>query len=160
MEVLILVVIYIFFILFYLIKIIIIVLQACAEKKKVPSTAGMQETVKTCPTIDERIRIVPKRMEEMEKAIHEKDFSSFAKLTMLDSDHFHELCHTTNPPIYYMNDVSRNIVSLVNEYNANGIKAAYTFDAGPNAVIYLPKANVVEFLSLVLFWFPCKIDKK
>ena len=131
-----------------------LILVASAEKKKVPSTAGMQETVKTCPGIEERIRVVPERMAAMEAAIREKNFADFAKLTMLDSDHFHELCHTTVPPIYYMNEVSKNVVALVNEFNANEIRAAYTFDAGPNAVIYLPRRFVPEFVAGVLRFFP------
>lgn len=114
----------------------------------------MQETVKTCPGIEERIKIVPGRMTEMEKAIKEKDFDKFAELTMVDSDHFHELCHTTVPPIYYMNEVSHNVVKLVNEFNKEETKAAYTFDAGPNAVIYLPRKYVKEFLAHVVKIFP------
>ena len=37
-----------------------------------------------------------------------------------------------------MNDMSKSIVRLVHVINAHygSIKAAYTFDAGPNAVIY------------------------
>ena len=120
----------------------------------------MQETVKTCPTIDERIKIVPQRMQQMEQAIKEKDFETFANLTMVDSDHFHELCRTTDPPIYYMNDVSRNIVSLVKEFNEKEVRAAYTFDAGPNAVIYLPRENVPEFLSHVMHFFPPESREK
>jgi diphosphomevalonate decarboxylase len=132
----------------------VLILVACAEKKKVPSTAGMQETVKTCPTIQQRIQVVPERMKAMEEAIQKKDFAAFANLTMLDSDHFHELCHTTVPPIHYMNEVSFNVVKLVNEFNEKEVRAAYTFDAGPNAVIYLPRRFVAEFLAAVLHFFP------
>ena len=99
-------------------------------------------------------------MKEMEEAIINRDFPQFAKLTMLDSDHFHELCRTTVPPIYYMNDVSRNIVELVNRFNSDSINAAYTFDAGPNAVIYIKKDSVPAFLSSVLHYFPPSTTEK
>ena len=38
-----------------------------------------------------------------------------------------------------LSDVSREICALVGAFNAGpeGVRAAYTFDAGPNAVIYL-----------------------
>jgi len=131
----------------------VLILVVCKEKKKVGSSIGMQETVKTCPGIKERINIVPERMKEMTNAIKDKNFAKFAELTMIDSDHFHELCHTTVPPIHYMNEVSNNIVALVKEFNTNCVRAAYTFDAGPNAVIYIPKKNVISFTAQVMKFF-------
>jgi len=88
-------------------------------KKDVGSTDGMQQSVATSPLMKERAeRIVPERMQQIEKAILERDFGTFAQITMVDSDDFHEVCHTTQPPIYYMNDISRNIVRLVRSYNS------------------------------------------
>jgi hypothetical protein len=55
------------------------------------------------------------------QAIHEKNFSVFGDLTMKDSDSFHEVCHTTQPPIHYLNDVSRKIIQLVRDFNSQGI---------------------------------------
>lgn len=59
---------------------------------------------------------------------------------MQDSNQFHAVCMDTHPPIFYMNDTSRAIIAAVNEINISNPKgqtiAAYTYDAGPNAVIY------------------------
>jgi diphosphomevalonate decarboxylase len=92
----------------------------------------------------------------MEEAILARDYESFAALTMLDSDHFHELCHTTDPPIHYMNEVSNAVVALVHAFNttAGGRKVAYTFDAGPNAVLYLLEQHVPAMLAILLKYFP------
>ena len=109
------------------------------KKKSVSSTAGMQATVKTSTLFKERAEsVVPKRMELMKEAILERDFEAFAELTMRDSNGFHAVCLDTTPPIFYLNDVSRNAIMVVEELNrVVGRKvAAYTFDAGPNAVIY------------------------
>ena len=109
------------------------------KKKGVSSTAGMQATVKTSTLFKERAQsVVPKRMELMKKAILERDFETFAELTMRDSNSFHAVCLDTTPPIFYLNDVSRNAVMVVEELNRvmGRNVAAYTFDAGPNAVIY------------------------
>ncbi|TFY78866.1 hypothetical protein EWM64_g5147 [Hericium alpestre] len=103
---------------------------------------------------------LPERMAAISKAILAKDFDAFARITMQDSNQFHAVALDTDPPIFYMNDVSRAIIALITEYNrvateAGGkIKAAYTYDAGPNAVIYTPKENIKEIVELIVSYFP------
>ena len=82
-------------------------------------------------------------MVAMTEAIRAKDFEMFAKITMQDSNSFHATCLDTDPPIFYMNDVSRAAVRAVETINkaAGKAVAAYTFDAGPNAVIYYLAEN-------------------
>ncbi|CAG8477285.1 8024_t:CDS:1 [Paraglomus occultum] len=125
-------------------------------KKAIGSTVGMQVTVKTSSLLKERIEcVVPKRMEEMVKAIKDKDFDAFAELTMRDSNQFHAVCLDSFPPIFYLNDISRAIIRLVEEYNSTSCnyKAAYTFDAGPNAVIYTLRENADELVGLIKRYF-------
>ena len=131
------------------------------DKKGTSSTAGMQRTVETSELLQHRIRhVVPARMTAISDAIKAKDFDSFAKITMQDSNQFHAVALDTDPPIFYMNDVSRAIIALIVEYNrasvstGGGLKAAYTYDAGPNAVIYAPQQNIREIVNLILAYFP------
>ncbi|RPD78668.1 Diphosphomevalonate decarboxylase [Lentinus tigrinus ALCF2SS1-7] len=131
------------------------------EKKGTSSTSGMQRTVETSPLLQHRIKhVVPERMAAISKAILARDFDTFARITMQDSNQFHAVALDTDPPIFYMNDVSRAIIALIVEYNrvavANGgkLKAAYTYDAGPNAVIYAPKENIKEIVELIVKYFP------
>ena len=116
-----------------------LILIVSAEKKDVSSTAGMQTTVQTSQLFKTRAEsVVPAGMKEMEKAIADKDFENVAKVTMRDSNSCHATCLDTSPPIFYMNDISRAAIRAVESINARAgkIVAAYTFDAGPNAVIY------------------------
>jgi diphosphomevalonate decarboxylase len=116
-----------------------LILVVSAEKKGISSTAGMQATVKTSALYKTRTQeVVPKAMEEMEKAIKEKNFQNFARITMKESNSFHASCLDTEPPIFYLNDVSRAAIRAVESLNEKAGRnvAAYTFDAGPNAVIY------------------------
>ncbi|RMZ76216.1 hypothetical protein DV738_g5032, partial [Chaetothyriales sp. CBS 135597] len=116
-----------------------LILVVSADKKGVPSTAGMQTTVATSTLAEARFRsIVPGRMQEIEKAIGARDFETFARLTMQDSNSFHAVCLDSWPPILYLTDVSRAAIKAVEQINAQAgrLVAAYTFDAGPNAVIY------------------------
>jgi diphosphomevalonate decarboxylase len=131
------------------------------DKKGTSSTAGMQRTVETSALIQHRIKhVVPERMRAISEAIKARDFHTFAQITMQDSNQFHAVALDTDPPIFYMNDVSRSIIALIVEYNRVSVeaggkfKAAYTYDAGPNAVIYTPKENVKEIVSLIVRYFP------
>jgi diphosphomevalonate decarboxylase len=121
-----------------------LILVVSAEKKGVSSTSGMQITVATSELFQRRAEVVvPRHMALMEKAIKEKDFETFAKVTMMDSNSFHATCLDTFPPIFYLNDVSRAAIRAVEDINKKAGKtvAAYTFDAGPNAVIYYEEEN-------------------
>ncbi|XP_068117228.1 diphosphomevalonate decarboxylase [Hyperolius riggenbachi] len=135
----------------------ILILVASAEKKHVGSTAGMQTSVETSPLLKFRAEsLVPGRMVEMIDAIRKKDFEAFGQLTMKDSNQFHATCLDTFPPIFYLNQVSQRIISLVHRYNAHygKTKVAYSFDAGPNAVIFTLEPTVSEFVEVVKHCFP------
>ncbi|KAJ7095860.1 GHMP kinase [Mycena belliarum] len=132
-------------------------------KKGTSSTSGMQRTVETSSLLQHRIKnVVPQRMKDISAAILARDFDRFAEITMADSNQFHAVALDTSPPIFYMNDVSRAIIAVVEEYNRVALlpenggkrKAAYTYDAGPNAVIYAPAANMKEIISMIVRYFP------
>ncbi|KAA8903073.1 hypothetical protein TRICI_005760 [Trichomonascus ciferrii] len=115
-----------------------------ADKKETPSTSGMQLTVQTSDLFKYRVQhVVPQREKDMTQAILDRDFETFAKLTMQDSNNFHACCLDTNPPIFYLNDTSRACIRLVEDLNkiAGKTIAGYTFDAGPNAVVYYLQEN-------------------
>ncbi|CCH42376.1 Diphosphomevalonate decarboxylase [Wickerhamomyces ciferrii] len=128
------------------------ILVVSADKKDTPSTSGMQTTVQTSDLFQWRIKeVVPKRFEEMKKSILDKDFTKFADLTMKDSNSFHATCLDSYPPIFYLNDTSKKIIKLVhsiNEFYGKTV-AAYTFDAGPNAVIYYEDQNESKIFSFL-----------
>jgi diphosphomevalonate decarboxylase len=121
-----------------------IILIVNARKKDVSSTSGMKRTVATLELFRARAEtVVPRSIKQMEKAIHDKDFEAFGNITMRESNSFHATCLDTSPPIVYLNDVSRAVMKVVEAINsaARKIIAAYTFDAGPNTVIFYEKKN-------------------
>ena len=119
-----------------------LILVASAARKPISSTAGMQATVATSSLFPYRANtVVPQRMPAMEAAIRARDFPAFAALATADSNSFHATCLDTAPPIFYMTDVSRAAVRMVEALNAARTVAAYTFDAGPNPVIYYLAAD-------------------
>ena len=121
-----------------------LILVVSAAKKGISSTAGMQATCATSALFKTRTSVVvPHEMAAMQLAIQDRDFASFAKITMRESNSFHASCLDTDPPIFYLNDVSRAAIKMVEMLNERAGKAvaAYTFDAGPNAVIYYLEEN-------------------
>jgi diphosphomevalonate decarboxylase len=125
-------------------------------KKGTSSTSGMQRTVETSPLLQHRIGcVVPQRMKDIFEAIRAKDFTRFAEITMADSNQFHAVALDTFPPIFYLNDTSRTLITLITEWNrASGeIRGAYTFDAGPDCVCYVRKEHVKELIDLVVHYF-------
>lgn len=134
-----------------------LIMVASKAKKHTSSTSGMMTSVETSALLAHRAAtVVPERMAQMEAAYMSKDFESFGELTMRDSNQFHATCLDTYPPIFYMNDVSRQVANAVHTINSGYGKlvAAYTYDAGPNAVIYVLKENALDVLALLLLAFP------
>lgn len=136
------------------------ILVVSADKKDTSSTSGMQITVQTSDLFQHRIQnVVPARFEEMKRSILDKDFNKFAELTIKDSNSFHAVCLDSYPPIFYLNDTSKKIIKLVNLINEESLKngqgliAAYTYDAGPNAVIYYEAHNEIKILSALYKYF-------
>ena len=134
-----------------------VILVVSDAKKDTSSTAGMSTSVATSLLLKHRAtEIVPARMTAIEKAFLEKDFDAFGQLTMADSNQFHATCLDTYPPIFYMNDISSSVIRIVHAYNdwAGQVRAAYTFDAGPNAVLYTLDKYSVEVGALMLHYYP------
>jgi diphosphomevalonate decarboxylase len=136
-----------------------IILVASATKKHTSSTAGMGTSVATSSLLAHRAAvIVDQNLRAIEAAYLARDFAKFGEITMRDSNQFHAVCLDTYPPIFYMNDVSKGIIRAVHAFNEfhGRVRAAYTFDAGPNAVIFLEEADQLQLLSLILLLYPGK----
>jgi diphosphomevalonate decarboxylase len=102
----------------------ILVLVIKDSKKKISSAQGMKRTLITSDFIKYRAEnILPTKIGKMQQAILDKDFESFAELTMKDSNQMHAVCLETYPPCIYMNDTSHLIVDLIHSYNAANNKA-------------------------------------
>nr|QBB78629.1 mevalonate diphosphate decarboxylase [Artemisia argyi] len=143
-------------------ELVIIIAVVSARQKETSSTSGMRDTVVTSALIEHRAKeVVPKRIVQMEDAIQKRDFPSFARLAYRDSNQFHAVCLDTYPPIFYMNDTSHRIISCVEKWNRaeETPQVAYTFDAGPNAVmIARDRKTAALLLQRLLYNFPPQSD--
>lgn len=135
----------------------ILILVVNDHKKGTSSTSGMTRSVQTSELLKYRVETcVPKRIDQMNAAIKERDFPSFAKVTMQDSNQFHAVCLDTYPPCTYLNDISHKIIKFIHQFNEykKEVCAAYTFDAGPNACLYVEEKNVAELCAFIDHVFP------
>ncbi len=108
------------------------------DRKKVGSAEGMELTTRTSTLYPERVKSRPRIVRMMRRAILRRDLAAFLELAMRESSHMHAVMLDTFPPIMYLNDVSREIIHAVHDFNERKGKicAGYTFDAGPNAHVY------------------------
>jgi diphosphomevalonate decarboxylase len=82
-------------------------------------------------------------------AVKKRNFAALGRIMMESSNQLHAMCLGTYPPLLYLNDDSLNIISLVHVMNEDYIKAAYTFDAGPNPIIFTLQECQKEVLAIL-----------
>ncbi|KAJ8607406.1 hypothetical protein CTAYLR_009955 [Chrysophaeum taylorii] len=131
----------------------VVIVVADASEKETPSTEGMQRSVETSPFLSYRaINVAEPRIDELRDAFSSRDFDRFAEICMRDSNSFHATCLDTYPPIFYMNETSRKVVRAVHALNDAfpQAQAAYTFDAGPNAVVFCKTPEASQMLLALL----------
>jgi len=136
-----------------------IILVVNDKKKDVGSTDGMIQSVETSRLLHFRAQtIVDDRVTRIRQAYNERNFATFGRIMMEDSNQFHAVCLDTYPPIFYLNESSKSIIRLIHAFNEQkgSVCASYTFDAGPNAFLFTTESHLVELLRLVFYFF--KLD--
>ena len=112
----------------------------------------MKISTDTSKLLDYRAReIVPDHLEKMKQAVTDKDWKSLCELTMKESNSLHACCLDTYPPIFYMNETTKSIISLVHDINKSYAEpvAAYTVDAGANCFLITKKSHLLYLLGLL-----------
>ncbi len=117
-----------------------------SSEKGTKSRAGMKESVRTVDDYWEWVDYEEQRLlPGMLNAVKKKHWSEMFKLIKEASTNFHSVCLRTIPPINYLNHVSAEIIKTIQPLSY----AAYTFDAGPNAVVFALKDNAEEIEGLL-----------
>lgn len=102
--------------------------------KPVGSTEG-HALAGTSPLQNARVVDTPRRLERCRSAILQRDFSALADIIEQDSNMMHAVMMTSNPPLFYWEPGSLELMQAVKTWRKGGIAAAYTLDAGPNVHI-------------------------
>lgn len=110
------------------------------EKKAVPSSEGMKRTVNTSVFYQGWLESVLEDLNEMKKAIQQKDFEKLGSIAETNCLRMHGTTLGSAPPFTYWLDVTVRVMGAVHEMRKKGIPAYFTIDAGPNVkVLYLPE---------------------
>jgi diphosphomevalonate decarboxylase len=99
--------------------------------KDVGSTAGHASayTSELQPT---RVATAPERLAQAKRALLERDFPTFAEVVERDSNLMHAVMMTSQPPLFYWQPASLDVMAAVRRWRAEGLDVCYTLDAGPN----------------------------
>lgn len=131
----------------------VLLVQLTAQHKTVGSTEGMLRSAQTSPLFDAwreaSRRVVPAFLE----ALRVRDFGALARLTQEHCEGMHEVCQTSVPSIRYRSRESLAVVSLVQDLSSH-LPVFYTFDAGPNPVLFTLDSAVPRVLEEVSRRFP------
>ncbi len=120
-----------------------------SKHKKVSSAEGMQRTVQSVPNYLEKASEAEARVRTVRDALLSKDFETLATEIMADSERMHKLIEHSSPKFSYLGNVSDEVIGTVREFNAEKTKAAYTFDAGPNAHIIILEKQVEKLKNIL-----------
>lgn len=100
-------------------------------------------------SIFQRIRVedAPRRLSICRKAIQERDFEALADSIELDSNLMHAVMMTSQPPLFYWQPASLNIMQNVVSWRKSGLPACYTIDAGANVHVITEKPYLDKIKS-------------
>ena len=101
------------------------------DEKKVSSTEGHNVAL-TSPFYKIRQKLLPGRLREIKKAFLKKNIETFGKLLEEEAIELHVIAMTSQPPIFYWNKGTMEVIDKVRELRGKGLSAYFTMDAGPN----------------------------
>ena len=87
---------------------VIVILET--REKKVSSRDGMRETVATSTLYKQRMKDVKERTKNIKIALANSDMQKIYKIIMEDSSSMHATMLDTFPPIFYLNEISKEII--------------------------------------------------
>ena len=103
-------------------------------------------------------KVVPARLHAVESCVARGDFEGLARLTSAESNQIAAVCADTSPPLYFMSDVTRRVVAIVERYNhhVGRTVAAYTCAPLSAAITVIVKgaADEAAMLARLLHAFP------
>ena len=115
-----------------------------SEQKKVKSTAGMAQTIETCPYYKDWLATVNDDIKAAKDGIKDKDFTKVGSTAEFNALKMHATMITTKPPIIYWNDATMRIMHALIAWREEGLESYFTMDAGPQVKIMCMDKDMEE----------------
>jgi diphosphomevalonate decarboxylase len=96
-----------------------------------------------------RIADAPRRLGICRRAILDRDFAAFAEVVELDSNLMHAVMITSNPPLFYWQPATLQVIQAVIKWRQGGLPVCYTIDAGPNVHILSQEQHARQVKELL-----------
>jgi diphosphomevalonate decarboxylase len=114
--------------------------------KPVGSTEG-HAVASTSPLQIARIQDAPQRLEICRRAVLARDFQTFAAVVERDSTIMHAVMMTSQPPLFYWQPASLDLMIHVAAWRSEGLQCCFTLDAGPNVHVICTADSASEVQS-------------
>jgi diphosphomevalonate decarboxylase len=108
-----------------------------AQHKVVGSSQGHLSAASS-PLQKARVADASRRLDLCRQALLEKDFEAFAEVVEQDSNLMHSVMMTSQPPLYYWEPGTLEVIKAVQSWRQEGLPVCFTIDAGPNVHLLCP----------------------
>ena len=119
------------------------------HSKKVSSTVGMENSVKSSPFYPNWVTLVASELEEIKQAIAKKDVQKIGEIAEHNAMSMHALTLSADPSFTYFAPETIQILQLIQELRQKGVFAYATIDAGPNVKIICTKESIQEVQTYI-----------
>lgn len=117
------------------------------EEKKIKSRIGMQQSVETSSMYKTWLDSIENDLNEMKKAIIDKDFTTLGKIAESNCMKMHATMWTTSPAIIYQNKTTIELMHSIIEWRENGLESYFTMDAGPQVKVLCIEKDVPALIE-------------
>lgn len=118
------------------------------KAKKVPTSTG-QQSAASSPLFAKRLERMPFRLERIKQIISDRDFTSFGEMIEQEALEMHRIMETSVPPLFYMTDETKKMISYVREWRAGGLPVYFTVNTGENIHLLCEEQNREKLVDLV-----------
>lgn len=99
--------------------------------KDVSSLEGHRRAT-TSPFFDRRLELLPERLDGVRQAIRDRDLDTLGPIIERDAIELHTIAMTSEPPIFYWQPATLEVLEAVRDLRRAGARAWTTMDAGAN----------------------------
>jgi len=112
-----------------------IIVMVESTTKKVSSSEGHDKAA-TSPFFRERLAALPRRIARLEHALKTRNMQELGETIEEDCLDMHHVMQTQNPPLYYWNEETKEVIKTI-----RGLPACFTIDAGSNVHVICEAKN-------------------